>query len=54
LELEDRRHAALEFPPGRLDTHQRSAVGAEQPELGDHGIVRMVQHDQLVALIPSI
>ena len=36
---------------GRLDPQQWALVRAAEPELDDHGVVGVVQRDQLIALV---
>src|SRR6476620_7706158 len=51
LEDEDRAEAHLEASPGRWQAPERTVVGAVEVGLDDHRIVRVVQGDQLVALV---
>src|SRR5215218_2383087 len=51
LEQEERRHPAFERAARRGQPAEAALMGPTKPELGDHGVVGVMQGDQLVALV---
>ena len=51
LEHEQRAEAHLELAPGRRQAAEGAEVGAVEHRLDDHGVVGVVEREQLVALV---